>query len=235
MSARDRRPERPSTMADSTTAGAGCPAPVASLLSVPIFRAAARGQAARTASERAGGPASPPLGPGAVAPAGEGAPAAPLGDSATALGRRPTPPAPGAVAGDQSYRSLLAYWRTLARRGRAPVARLDSELIAASWPYAMLIRVPRTGPVEITQVFAPGLGVEAQSAGADHPFTGEQASQISSWVLEIARDVAGSRQASRLQEVFHQTGRARPITADLLPCEADGDDADYLLLHLWTG
>ncbi|MBK1669344.1 hypothetical protein CKO28_15000 [Rhodovibrio sodomensis] len=146
-------------------------------------------------------------------------------------------PALKAVDGTPGYRTLLDYWRGLARHGRAAVARLDAELIAAHWPYAMLIRVPRSGVVEITQVFAPqpAAGAGGDGPTGEHPFARDQASQISSWVLQIAQGAAGSRQPSRHSETFQQAGRARRIIADLLPCQADGDSAEHLLLQLRDG
>ena len=217
--------------------GPGEEPPAASLLSVPIFRAAARQQGTRA-----------PAPPAADAPAPEAltfAAAPDAGVDGGGPGPRPVPPRPTRTAVDAlpGYRTLLDYWRTLARQGRAPVAQLDAALIAARWPYAMLIRVPRDGLVDITQVFAPEpAAVSAgESAGgrAQHPFARDQASQISSWVLDIARQAAGSRQPSRQRETFHQTGRQddqpRRISAELLPCQADGDSAAYLLLYLRDG
>jgi hypothetical protein len=101
----------------------------------------------------------------------------------------------------------------------------------------MLIRVPRGGVVDITRVFAPEPAAVSAGDGraGQHPFARDQASQISSWVLEIAQEAAGSRQPSRHSETFQQAGRARRITADLLPCQADGDSADHLLLQLRDG
>ena len=251
----ERRP--PESTADAANGAADLP-PAASLLSVPIFRAAAREQAARRqapatrpiggAGARAASPVAPApdAAPSAAQPEPQGPPASNSTPYAVVGGTdgrdspppqtRPTP-ALKAVDGAQSYRSLLDYWRTLARQGRAPVDKLDGELIAARWPYAMLIRVPRGGVVDITRVFAPepaaanGAGAQA----AQHPFARDQASQISSWVLEIAQEAAGSRQPSRHTEAFQQAGRARRITAELLPCHADGDNADHLLLQLRDG
>lgn len=234
MSARDRAP-----------AGAAEPPPAASLLSVPIFRAAAR----RDAAQRA---AAAPTADGAAAPAGPdtrvsarsaqpGAPYSVVAGSGEAPADRAQPPADPvcpqpalkAVDGAQSYRTLLDYWRTLARQGRAPVERLDAGLIAACWPHAMLLRVPHGGVVDIVQVYAP----ETATGGADAsaPFASDRASQISSWVLEIAQEAAGSRQPSRHSETFDQAGRARRLRAELLPCQADGDSADHLLLQLRDG
>jgi nucleotide-binding universal stress UspA family protein len=267
------------------TAPAGQPAelpPAASLLSVPIFRAAAHQQAARepAAGHRGsrpqarrepppspapaphppgpaearttgstpyavvGGTAQEPAGPeAATPPVADALPAAPPAGTEDRAGR-PRAPALHAVDGPQSYRTLLDYWRSLARQGRAPVAKLDAQLIAARWPYTMLLRVPRGGVVDIVQVYAPDApdaaaavvgGAGAGATGAQHPFARDQASQISSWVLEIAQDAAGSRQPSRHSETFHQAGRPRRLTAELLPCQADGDSADHLLLQLRDG
>ena len=246
--------------------GGGAPAEMpaaASLLSVPIFRAAARQQAARRGApvpavapaaeaparaptpagldaRREDKPAPPPAAP--ATPAVNGAPYTLVAGShgAPAPQDAPGPARHGsalkAVEGAQSFRTLLDYWRSVARQGRAPVARLDAVLIAARWPYAMLIRVPRGGVVDIVQVFAPEpASAPAAPGGAQHPFARDQASQISSWVLEIAQEAAGSRQPSRHTETFHQAGRARRLTAELLPCHADGDPAEHLLLQLKDG
>ena len=202
------------------TGGAPAERPAAaSLLSVPIFRAATRQQAAANgalytvvAGPDGGRAAQHPPGPARQGPALQ------------------------AVEGAQSFRTLLDYWRSVARQGRAPVARLDAALIAARWPYAMLIRVPRGGVVDIVRVFAPETAAAlATSGGAQNPLAHDQASQISSWVLEIAQAAAGSRQPSRHTETFHQAGRARRLTAELLPCHADGDPAEHLLLQLKDG
>lgn len=231
--------------------------PAASLLSVPIFRAAARQQAARRSAHRPASEPAPPSVPdadgrstaaqvglkAASAPATNAAPYTVVGGTdggAQTQGEPPATrwtPALKPVDGRQSYPTLLAYWRTLARQGRAPIEKLDAEMIAECWPYAMLIRVPRDGVVDITHVFAP----ESAAANASgepapqHPFARDQASQISSWLLEIAQDAAGTRQPSRHSETFQQAGRSRRITADLLPCQADGDAADHLLLQLRDG
>lgn len=257
MSADRRRPE-------SAPAGSADLPPAASLLSVPIFRAAARQQAAHRAGHAPApeAPSAPPAqfqpqsaveaGRAEVSvqpvqdtpvPTANGAPYAVVGG--TNGGAQPadenaaTRPALRAVDGADSYRTLLDYWRSLARQGRAAVEKLDAELIAARWPYAMLIRVPRGGVVDITHVFAPAPAAVETSTGAgqtsQHPFARDQASQISSWVLEIAQEAAGSRQPSRHTETFHQAGRPRRITAELLPCQADGDSADHLLLQLRDG
>lgn len=221
------------------TGGAPAERPAAaSLLSVPIFRAAARQQAARRGDPV---PAASPA-PAPATPAANGAlytvVAGP--DGGRAAQHPPGParqgPALQAVEGAQSFRTLLDYWRSVARQGRAPVARLDAVLIAARWPYAMLIRVPRGGVVDIVRVFAPETAAAlATSGGAQNPLAHDQASQISSWVLEIAQAAAGSRQPSRHTETFHQAGRARRLTAELLPCHADGDPAEHLLLQLKDG
>lgn len=255
--------ERRSPDATTATAGSADLPPAASLLSVPIFRAAAQqhaalrqAPAARPISDAAASTALPAATPGpdgaspAVQPVAEGmsaannAPYAVVGGTdggsrapTEAAGARPTP-ALKAVDGAHSYRSLLDYWRTLARQGRAAVEKLDGDLIAARWPYAMLIRVPRGGVVDITKVFAPEPAASANGAAAptaQHPFARDQASQISSWVLDIAQEAAGSRQPSRHTETFQQAGRSRRITAELLPCHADGDSADHLLLQLRDG
>jgi len=254
MSAERRQPEGNA----ATAAGAADQPPAASLLSVPIFRAAARQQAARR--QAPAGQADRDAGSRAVSapkaaaratqpvpesPSANGGPYAVVGGTdgrsqapADATGARTTT-ALKAVDGAPSYRSLLDYWRTLARQGRAAVEKLDGELIAARWPYAMLIRVPRGGVVDITKVFAPEPAAASANGEAartaQHPFARDQASQISSWVLEIAQEAAGSRQPSRYTETFQQAGRSRRITAELLPCQADGDDAGHLLLQLRDG
>ena len=250
---------RPSDRGQGGCAPAEMPA-AASLLSVPIFRAAARQQAARrgapapAAAPAAEAPAQAPTPAGpdarrADTPALPPAPAAANAAPYTVIAGSPSAPAPQdapgparpapalkAVAGAQGFRTLLDYWRSLARQGRAPVAQLDAALIAERWPYAMLIRVPRGGVVDIVQVFAPEpASAPAAPGGAQHPFARDQASQISSWVLEIAQEAAGSRQPSRHTETFHQAGRPRRITAELLPCQAEGDPADHLLLQLRDG
>ncbi|MDZ7711812.1 MAG: hypothetical protein U5L06_01220 [Rhodovibrio sp.] len=103
----------------------------------------------------------------------------------------------------------------------------------------MLIRVPPGGVVDITKVYAPEPAAAPANGAvpqtARHPFARDQASQISSWVLEIAQEAAGSRQPSRHTETFQQAGRPRRIIAELLPCHADGDSADHLLLQLRDG
>jgi hypothetical protein len=259
VSARDREP------APAADGGAAELPPAASLLSVPIFRAAAQRAAApaptgRTPAGQQGAAQPSPRTEDAPPAAGPAAPAQPdppangrspgpgtapyavvPGSGEASTSRLPpqaeaarTAPALKAVAGAQSYRTLLDYWRTLARQGRAPVDRLDAGLIAARWPYAMLLRVPRGGVVDIVHVYAPE-PAGGGGAGTQSPFASDQASQISSWVLEIAQEAAGSRQPSRHSETFQQAGRARRLTAELLPCHADGDPADHLLLQLRDG
>ncbi|MBK1696270.1 hypothetical protein CKO21_03320 [Rhodovibrio salinarum] len=156
----------------------------------------------------------------------------------SAAGLEPEQPASGSkpVATGPEYRRLLDYWRALARQGRVSVEKLDGDMIAARWPYAMLLRVPPGGIVDIIQVFAPacdanGTGAET-GVCAQNPFARDQASQISSWVLQVAQDAVGCHQPSRHQETFYQAGRARCLLAELLPCHVEGDRAAYLLLHL---
>jgi hypothetical protein len=236
VSGHDRAPSGP---------GAAALPPAASLLSVPIFRATARRDAAQRAAavSPADGAAAPATAdartsarsaqPGAPYPVVAGSGEAPAGPAHPPADAARPQPALTAVDGAQSYRTLLDYWRTLARQGRAPVEKLDAGLIAARWPYAMLLRVPRGGVVEIVQVYAPETATGG--AAASSPFASDRASQISSWVLAIAQEAAGSRQPSRHSETFQQAGRARRLGAELLPCQADGDSADHLLLQLTDG
>lgn len=154
-----------------------------------------------------------------------------VADAPTAAPRPDPAPVP------KRFRDLKQYWRWL-RYGDLPeVDALDPGLIARNWPHSMLIRVPEDGLLDIVRVFAPnggpnGDGADASAAATGHPFAGDRLSQVSTWVLELARGAAAQRQPSEARESFQLDAGSRTFAVQLLPCVRHDDPAAYVLLHV---
>jgi hypothetical protein len=229
--------------------------PPASLLGVPIRRpgpARQRRADAAPASAPADAPppaGAPPPGDDVVAPidrrsasepgalelvAADAAPEpARSGDGAVAPAAAPeTPGTRPDPAPERHFRDLRHYWRAVARGGIAEVDALDGTLIAGRWPYSLIVRVPDDGLLDIERVFAPTEADGADAGAQAHPLSGDRLSQLSSWVLGLAREAAYARRPQEARDSFQLAGRRRSYKAQLLPCARSGDPAAYVLLGL---
>ncbi len=206
--------------------------PAASLLRIPIYRSA----------ETTAAPASGP--PATSHPATESEPAARGAASAAdphgeAQGRQSQPrngtPPRNATSAPPD---LGRYWRRLGKGGPALVEDLDPGLIAARWPYTLLIRVPEDGLLDVVQVFANGAGAANGRGGAPaedeggHPFADDRCSQISTWVLRLARHVAQDLAPRETTEAFPVGPGLRRFAARALPCRSRSDRAPYVLVNV---
>jgi len=138
--------------------------PAASLLRISIFRSA------ETAAAPASDPPAPPPPAATSEPPSPGP--APAGDRPGRAPRQGSRPRNGAAPpnGTSGPHDLGRYWRRLGGGGPAPVEDLDPGLIAARWPYTLLIRVPEDGLLDVVQVFAQVAGEPNGHGGAAHRF-----------------------------------------------------------------
>lgn len=234
------------TTASQRKPAAGSKTP-ASLLSVPIFKQRKPSGPPGKAAEAARGAQDPELLPAGTAPETAAEALSPV----AAPGPEPTPasapepdPTPEAAAAPKPepapapeaprYRNLRHYWRKLGHGAAPAIEDLDGDLIGAAWPYTLLIRVPEDGPLDIVRVFAPAPESGAAN-GASHPLAGDQYSQLSSWVLQLARDAAGGRGPLETRESFQLGSGPKRFAAQALPCESRADAAGYVLLNIGEG
>jgi hypothetical protein len=244
------------------TSSAGMAQPAASLLGVPVFKQSAERGRTIPQSSAASSSSPPPsvaeadapgeanLGEGLVdAGALAGAAMPPVveqpqrTDSAVERAAEPKAAPAGegqAVAGSDTppqMKDMRRYWRRLGH-GRYPdIEDLDAGTIASNWPNTLLIRVDRDGLVDIVRVYATEAG-GADTNGADggpapaHPFAGDHYAQLSSWVLELARQAAREAMPLQRTEDFSLGTGRRALTARVLPCGSRTDPADYVLLNI---
>jgi hypothetical protein len=156
-------------------------------------------------------------------------------------GTRPAPPveapksakvdSPAAPQAPADIRELKRYWRRVGHGCHPEIEDLDAATIAANWPNTLLIRVARDGLVDILRVYTrePGPG---EDEGAAHPFAGDRFSQLSTWVLELARQAARDATALETTETFALGAGQKALTARVLPCGSRTDPADYVLLNI---
>lgn len=134
---------------------------------------------------------------------------------------------------EKSFRDLKQYWRWLSHADFPDVDKLDPSLIARNWPYTMLIRVPDDGLLDIVRVFTPNEATDTGGGTASgHPFAGDRMSQISTWVLDLARQAAAERRATEARERFQLDVGSKTFAATLLPCVSAADSAAYVLLNV---
>lgn len=221
--------------APPTPTSAAQPAPAASLLSVPIFRTTGRVQL-RPGSEPAPTPPTPANSPGE--PRSTSAPAANCRPASRVAEAEGQAPAGGAVGqGPPPPRDLRRYWQRLARGGPALIEDLDADLIGAQWPHSMLIRVPDNGLLDVVKVF-DGAGQpsaangDGTADGGGHPFEEDRCSQLSAWVLELARTTARADHPCETTGTFRLGPGVRRFLARVLPCRSREDRAPYVLVNV---
>ncbi len=222
-------------MSSETDQGGADAAPVkpaASLLTIPLFKTARSRRADRTLSNErrplnAEDPAevqdthryrSPPVRATEERPVRE-QPRAP----------ESSPEKPVAV----EARHLRQYWRRVASGGVPAIEELDESTIARNWPYTLLIRVPDDALVDIVHVYAPQPGRTPDSAEPEgHPLAQDHYSQLSAWLLRLARETAPTRAPRETTESFPMAGGLRSFTAQAMPCQSRNDAAAYVLLNI---
>lgn len=217
----------------------------ASLLTVPIFKPPERKRLATTesegtereegihADERVAQPESsmaepePRRQPEGTDEAKETGPSMPDG-----VEMLPVPNSAHRPAGDApQYRNLRHYWRRLGRGLEPEVEELDPSLIAEHWPYTLLIRVPENnGPLDIVQVYVPANGRHGNGSG--HPLSGDRYSQLSSWLLQLARETAQANAPVETAETFALDRGSVSFAVTVLPCASRADSAGYVLLNV---
>lgn len=212
--------------ADRKSAGEPSGKPAASLLTIPIFNARPSRHVPRPAPSS--GPDSPA--PTEEPPSPSKAPSN-SGNSVAPAQRFPeTSPV---KAGPSEAKHLRQYWRRIASGGVPPIEELDTRAISRNWPYTLLIRVPDDELIDIVHVYAP----EPGEAGCDgeagaHPLAQDHYSQLSAWVLRLARETAPTRGPSETTESFPMAGGMRRFTAQAMPCQSRNDSAAYVLLNI---
>lgn len=195
-------------------------------------------------SGRSDGPEPPDLAGRGAAPAevraSQVARSAPVADPPPR--RTPSPPQPEAggerEAPTKSQSSpeaqdIRRYWRRVGHGRHPDIEDLDAATIAAHWPNTLLIRVAPDGLVEIVRVYAPAAdSADAHEVAPAHPFAGDRYAQLSSWVLELARQAAWDAAPLQTTETFTLGAGRKALTARVLPCGSRTDPADYVLLNI---
>ncbi|SDG10311.1 hypothetical protein SAMN05216241_105138 [Limimonas halophila] len=201
------------------TDDAAAPEEPASLLGVAIVRGGRARRAASTAHPPAeAGTATAPANESAPHPAGTGAAAPETGRGAAEAPR---------------YRSLRQYWRSLGGGPLPNVRGIEPAVVADQWPYAVLFRAAPDGALDIARVYEP-----AEAAGGlDHPLADDPFSEVSTWLMEVARAAADRAVPTTTSASFRVRRRQRAYAAAAAPFAADGDtdgqrrgSAAYVLL-----
>ncbi|RDD60905.1 hypothetical protein [Ferruginivarius sediminum] len=138
---------------------------------------------------------------------------------------------PAAPRTPADIRELKRYWRRVGHGRHPEIEDLDAGTIAANWPNTLLIRVARDGLVDILRVYAPEPG-SGEGEAAGHPFAGDRFSQLSTWVLDLARQAARDAAPLETTENFALGAGQKALTARVLPCGSRTDPADFVLLNI---